>query len=240
VSEHPVIGHQSALPDHPQPDHPQPDHPEPDHPERGGTVHFPTLERHCDVAVIGGSAAGLAAALQIARQRRSVVVVDDDSPRNAPAAHLHGYLGREGTAPAELTQIGRAEVRGYGGEVLTGRVIGVHRRGDGRFGLELTGGHTLVARRVLAATGLTDELPAIHGVERHWGRGVIRCPLCHGFEVRDQRLVQIVTHPLNLQPTPLLRHLTDRLTVVLHDATALDEGVVNALPPAASSSSAAR
>jgi thioredoxin reductase len=224
VSEHPVIGHQSALPDHPQPDHPQPDHPEPDHPERGGTVHFPTLERHCDVAVIGGSAAGLAAALQIARQRRSVVVVDDDSPRNAPAAHLHGYLGREGTAPAELTQIGRAEVRGYGGEVLTGRVIGVHRR----------------ARRVLAATGLTDELPAIHGVERHWGRGVIRCPLCHGFEVRDQRLVQIVTHPLNLQPTPLLRHLTDRLTVVLHDATALDEGVVNALPPAASSSSAAR
>jgi thioredoxin reductase/SAM-dependent methyltransferase len=187
------------------------------------------LERHCDVAVIGGSAAGLAAALQLVRQRRSVIVVDDGSPRNAAAAQMHGYLGRDGTAPGELTRIGRAEVRSYGGEVVTGRVIGVHRRHDGRFGLDLTGGHALAARRVLAATGLTDQLPAIDGVAEHWGHGVIHCPFCHGFEVRDQRLVQIVTHPLNLHPTALFRHLTDRLTVVLHDTTGLDEGVLDAL-----------
>ncbi|MEU6084001.1 bifunctional NAD(P)/FAD-dependent oxidoreductase/class I SAM-dependent methyltransferase [Streptomyces sp. NPDC047108] len=189
----------------------------------------PTLERHCDVAVIGGSAAGLAAALQISRQRRSVVVVDDGTPRNAPAAHMHGYLGHEGVAPGELMEVGRQEVRTYGGEVLSGRVVGVHRRDDGRFRLDLTGGHALVARRVLAATGLSDELPAIDGVAEGWGRGVIHCPFCHGFEVRDQRLVQIVTHPLGLHPTPLFRHLTDRLTVVLHDPTGLDEGLVEAL-----------
>ncbi len=187
------------------------------------------LERHCDVAVIGGSAAGLAAALQLSRQRRSVIVVDDGTPRNAPAAHMHGYLGHEGVEPGELMTIGRAEVRSYGGEVLTGRVVGVHRRDDGRFRLDLTGGHALVARRVLVATGLSDELPAIEGLAEHWGRGVVHCPFCHGFEVRDQRLVQIVTHPLSLHPTPLFRHLTSRLTVVLHDPTDLDQAMVDAL-----------
>ncbi|GAA1821429.1 NAD(P)/FAD-dependent oxidoreductase [Planosporangium flavigriseum] len=189
----------------------------------------PTMERHCDVAVIGGSAAGLAAALQMSRQRRSVIVVDDGAPRNAPAVHMHGYLGHEGAAPGELMAVGREEVRTYGGEVLTGRVVAVHRRDDGRFRLDLTGGHALVARRVLAATGLTDELPAIDGVAAQWGRGVVHCPFCHGFEVRDQRLVQIITHPLGMHPTPLWRHLTDRLTVVLHDPTGLNEEVLHAL-----------
>ncbi|MEU4098513.1 bifunctional NAD(P)/FAD-dependent oxidoreductase/class I SAM-dependent methyltransferase [Streptomyces sp. NPDC026673] len=212
-------------------DHPTPSrhsaHSEPH--EHTGHAQHPTLERHCDVAVIGGSAAGLAAALQLSRQRRGVVVVDDGTPRNAPAAHMHGYLGHEAVAPGELMEAGRDEVRTHGGEVLSGRVVGVHRRDDGRFRLDLTGGHALVARRVLAATGLSDELPAIDGVAEGWGRGVIHCPFCHGFEVRDQRLVQIVTHPLGLHPTPLFRHLTDRLTVVLHDPTGLDETVVEAL-----------
>ena len=197
-----------------------------------GHAQHPTVERRCDVAVIGGSAAGLAAALQLARQRRSVIVVDDGTPRNAPAAHLHGYLGPEGASPAELRTIGRAEVRSYGREVLTGRVTGVRRRDDGQFRLELTGGHTLVARRVLAATGVTDLLPEIDGVAEQWGHGVIHCPFCHGFEVRDQRLVQLVTHPLGLHPTPLLRHLTDRLTVVLHDPTGLDEQALDVLAAA--------
>ncbi|KAB1919252.1 FAD-binding protein, partial [Micromonospora sp. ALFpr18c] len=82
---------------------------------------FPAVERHCDVAVVGGSAAGLAAALQLGRQRRSVIVIDAGEPRNAPAEHMHGYLGREGLPPAELVTVGREEVRSYGGEVLTGR-----------------------------------------------------------------------------------------------------------------------
>src|SRR5690606_15206118 len=114
------------------------------------------VERHCDVAVIGGSAAGLAAALQLGRQRRSVIVVDSGEPRNAPAAHMHSYLGYEGGPPAELTAIGRQEVRSYGGEVLAGRAIGVERIDDDHFRVELLGGDSIVARRVLAATGLVD------------------------------------------------------------------------------------
>ena len=176
-----------------------------------------TVERHCDVAVIGGSAAGLAAGLQLARQRRSVIVVDADEPRNAPAAHMHSYLGHEGLPPSELTTIGREEVRSYGGEVLAGRVSQVNRTDDDRFRVELIGGNSIVARRVLAATGLVDELPDIDGLAKHWGRDVIHCPFCHGFEVRDGRIVQILTHQVGLHASRLFRQLSARLTVVLHD-----------------------
>jgi thioredoxin reductase len=176
-----------------------------------------TAERHCDVAVVGGSGAGLAAALQLGRQRRSVIVVDAGEPRNAPAAHMHGYLGREGLPPSELTTVGREEVRSYGGEVLGGRVTRVTRSDDDRFRVELVGGHSILARRVLAATGLVDELPDIDGLAERWGRDVIHCPFCHGFEVRDRPIVQIVTHPTGLHTAGLWRQLTTRLTVVLHD-----------------------
>ena len=176
------------------------------------------IERHCDVAIVGGSAAGLAAALQLGRQRRSVIVVDAGEPRNARAAHMHSYLGHEGQPPSALIGAGRDEVRSYGGEILAGRVVGVTRTHDDRFRVELAGGHWLIARRVLAATGLVDELPDIEGVTDHWGGDVIHCPFCHGYEFRDQRIVQIVTHPTGLHPAGLFRQLTDRFTMVLHDA----------------------
>ena len=188
-----------------------------------------TVERHCDVAVIGGSAAGLAAALQLGRQRRSVIVVDSGEPRNAPAAHMHSYLGREGHPPAELIADGREEVRSYGGEILNGRVDRVTRTDDARFRVELVGGNAIVARRVLAATGLVDELPSIDGLAEHWGGDVIHCPFCHGFEVRDRRVVQIVTHPLGLHTAGLFRQLSARLTVVLHDGVAVDDSELAAL-----------
>ncbi len=181
-----------------------------------------TVERHCDVAVVGGSAAGLAAALQLGRQRRSVIVVDAGEPRNAPASHMHSYLGRDGTPPSDLTATGRAEVRSYGGEVLDGRVSEVTRLDESRFRVELVGGHAVVARRVLAATGLVDELPDIEGIADHWGRDVIHCPFCHGYEVRDQRIVQIVTHPMGLHPAVLFRQLSEDLTVVLHGGVEVD------------------
>jgi thioredoxin reductase/SAM-dependent methyltransferase len=188
-----------------------------------------TVERHCDVAVVGGSAAGLAAALQLGRQRRSVIVVDAGEPRNAPAAHMHGYLGHEGLPPSELTTVGREEVRRYGGEVLGGRVARVVRSNDDRFRVELVGGHSVVARRVLAATGLVDELPDIDGLAERWGRDVIHCPFCHGFEVRDRPIVQIVTHPMGLHTAGLFRQLTARLTLVLHDHVDVDRSQVDVL-----------
>ena len=181
--------------------------------DRGGAVR---QERRCDVAVVGGSAAGLAAALQLGRQRRAVIVIDDGEPRNAPAAHMHSFLGREGQPPAALLADGRAEVRSYGGEVLAGRVETVTGDVADGFRLAVDGGRTVVARRVLLATGIVDELPDIPGVAEHRGDEVIHCPFCHGYEVRDRRIVAIVTHPMGLHALAMFRQLTDRLTVVIH------------------------
>jgi thioredoxin reductase/SAM-dependent methyltransferase len=98
----------------------------------------------------------------------------------------------------------------------------VGRTEAGDFRVELTGGHSIVARRILAATGLVDELPDIEGLREHWGRDVIHCPFCHGYEFRDQRIVQIITHPLGLHSAALFRQLSAQLTLVLHDPADVD------------------
>src|SRR5690348_1316792 len=144
----------------------------------GGTV---------DAVVIGGGAAGLNGALMLARSRRSVAVIDAGSPRNAPAQAVHGLLGRDGMAPGALLEIGRREVRGFGGQVVRGEVVTARREADG-FAVELADGRRTRARRLLVATGLVDELPAIAGVRELWGSDVVHCPYCHGWEVRDQAI----------------------------------------------------
>jgi thioredoxin reductase len=140
-----------------------------------------------DVMVVGGGAAGLSAALVLSRARRSVLVVDAGAPRNAPAAHMHGFLSREGLPPNELLAAGREEVAGYGGTVVADAVIDVERVGDG-FELRLAGGSRVSARRLVVATGLRDVLPDVDGLQQRWARDVLHCPYCHGWEVRDRRL----------------------------------------------------
>src|SRR4051812_28883861 len=140
-----------------------------------------------DVAVIGGGAAGLSAALVLTRARRRVVVIDAGQPRNAPAAHLQGFLSRDGMSPADLLARGREEVAGYGGQLVGGTVTAV-RPGDRGFQVTLADGSVLEARRLLVTTGLRDALPDIPGVRERWGRDLLHCPYCHGYEVRDQRL----------------------------------------------------
>jgi thioredoxin reductase len=138
-----------------------------------------------DAVVIGGGVAGLSAATVLARARRRVAVVDAGEPRNAPAEHLHGFLSRDGMSPARLLAVGRDEVIGYGGEVMRGRVLGIDQFGERGFVVRRDGGTFLATRGVLVATGLRDELPVIPGLREQWGVGVLHCPYCHGYEVRD-------------------------------------------------------
>jgi thioredoxin reductase len=140
-----------------------------------------------DVAIIGGGAAGLSAALVLSRARRKVLVVDAGRPRNAPAAHMHGYLSRDGLPPAELLAAGRAEVRRYGGEITAATVARLAPAGVG-LRVALTGGPPISARRLLITTGLRDEIPDVPGLRERWARDVLHCPYCHGYEVRDRRL----------------------------------------------------
>ena len=137
-----------------------------------------------DVIIVGGGAAGLSAGLVLGRARRRVAIIDAGQPRNAPAAHMHGFLSRDGMPPSELLAVGRAEVTGYGVEIITDRVVGV----DPGFTVTLADGCALRTRRILLATGVSDELPDVAGVRERWGRDLLHCPYCHGWEVRDQPL----------------------------------------------------
>ena len=145
-------------------------------------------ESEYDVVVIGAGAAGLSAALVLSRARRRVLVVDGGAPRNAPAAHLQGYLSRDGMPPADLLAAGRDEVAGYGGQVSADHVENVVACPGSGFRLRLGAGDRVAARRLLVATGLRDELPDIPGLRERWARDVLHCPYCHGWEVREQRL----------------------------------------------------
>ncbi|KXO95731.1 thioredoxin reductase [Tsukamurella tyrosinosolvens] len=136
-----------------------------------------------DTVIVGGGAAGLTAAQVLGRARRAVTVVDAGAPRNAPAEHMHGYLGHDGLNPAELLAIGRREAQAYGVRILDGAATAVRRSGDL---VEVTvGDEVLRARTLLVATGLTDVLPDVPGVAERFGRDAIHCPFCHGYEVRD-------------------------------------------------------
>ncbi|ANZ41588.1 thioredoxin reductase [Lentzea guizhouensis] len=168
-----------------------------------------------DVVVIGGGAAGLNGALMLARSRRSVVVVDSGTPRNAPAEAMHGFLVLDGMSPLEILERGREQVRQYGGRVVTGEVVeaapAAPVAGDLRFTVALADGRTITARRVLVATGLRDVLPDVPGLAEHWGRGVVHCPYCHGWEVRDEALGVLATGPASVHHALLFRQLTDDL-----------------------------
>ncbi|MEV8351251.1 NAD(P)/FAD-dependent oxidoreductase [Streptomyces niveus] len=184
-------------------------------------------EATIDAVVIGGGAAGLNGALMLARSRRSVVVIDGGTPRNAPAEGVHGLLGQEGVPPAELLRRGREEVRGYGGEVVPGEVVSAvpatpSAEGDPRFTVTLADGSALRARRLLVATGLRDVLPDVPGLARHWGHGVVHCPYCHGWEVRDEPIGILAVGPASVHHALLFRQLTDDL-VYFTRGTALDD-----------------
>ncbi|MGF1472877.1 MAG: NAD(P)/FAD-dependent oxidoreductase [Rubrobacteraceae bacterium] len=169
-----------------------------------------------DVVVVGGGAAGLSGALTLGRARRSVLVIDAGEPRNAPASGVHGFLTRDGMNPAELLEAGRAEVHRYGAHVLYGRVISAAAVDSG-FTVELEDGERIGARRLLVATGLVDELPDVPGIPERWGRDVLHCPYCHGWEFRDQRIGVLATGAWSVHQALMFRQWTANLTLLLHD-----------------------
>ncbi|WBB95716.1 NAD(P)/FAD-dependent oxidoreductase [Solwaraspora sp. WMMD937] len=174
------------------------------------------------VAVIGGGAAGLSAALTLARARRAVIVIDAGEPRNTPSAGVHGYLSRDGISPAGLVAAGRQEVERYGGVVLPGRAEAVERVDSG-FEISLADGRTVAARRLLFATGVVDELPDIPGLRDRWGRDVLHCPYCHGWEVRDQPVGVLATGEMALHQVQLFRQWTSDLVLFTHTGVDLTD-----------------
>lgn len=140
-----------------------------------------------DAVVVGGSFAGLAAAMQLARARRRVLVVDSGRPRNRFAHASHGFLGQDGRAPAAILDTGRAEVLAYPTTAFRADEATHARATEDGFELSLASGESVAARRLILATGVVDELPDIPGLRERWGVSVLHCPYCHGYEVADRR-----------------------------------------------------
>ncbi len=176
-----------------------------------------------DVAVIGGGAAGLSAALVLTRARRRVVVVDGGQPRNAPATHMHGFLSRDGMPPADLLAAGREEVASYGGSLVDDSVVGITRHAQSTFGLLLASGAPVVARRLLVATGLRDDVVDIAGVTDRWGKDVLHCPYCHGHEVRDQALGVLGGNAMAVQHALLIRQWSGDVVFFPHTTEVAEE-----------------
>lgn len=191
-----------------------------------------------DVVIVGGGAAGLSAALVLSRARRSVVVIDSGSPRNAAAAHMQGFLSRDGMPPVELLAAGRHEVESYGGVILAATVeqLTAISGDEPSFLARLVGGSSIRGRRLLVTTGLKDVLPHVPGLRERWGRDVLHCPYCHGYEVRDLPLGVLWNGPGTPQYAQIVRQWspdvvlfapTDVLTPAQHEElTARAIGVV--------------
>lgn len=148
-----------------------------------------------DVVIVGASFAGLAAAMQLGRTRRPTLLLDGGPPRNAASPAAHGVPGFDGARPADILHAFRAQLAPYAGvTITTGRVSAVSRTAAG-FDVHLEQGATVRSKKVILATGVRDKLPDLPGAKALWGRSVLHCPYCHGYEVRDRRLGVIALNP---------------------------------------------
>jgi thioredoxin reductase len=170
-----------------------------------------------DVVIVGGSSAGLSAALILGRSLRKVVVIDDQKPCNRFTHASHGFLTRDGTPPSELLQIAREQLERYPSVTLKAATVLRIEKIDTGFEITSSDNSQLQARRILLATGLHDELPPLEGIEGLWGKSVFHCPYCDGYEVRGKAVAVYGVDDGSLHQLMMLRNLTDNLTLCIDD-----------------------
>ncbi len=166
-----------------------------------------------DVMIVGGSSAGLSAALVLGRARRSVLVFDDGKPCNRFSHASHGFMTRDGSRPDDLLQIAREQLTPYDTVTLQRSTVIRVTQSDSGFRVETDAGQVHTARKLLLATGVSDTLPAIEGIERFWGTSVFHCPYCDGWEVRDQAIVVYNDSETAFHQVMLLHPWTHKLTL---------------------------
>lgn len=158
----------------------------------------------------------------LGRSRRSVTVVDGGKPRNAAAAAVHNLIGREGVAPEVLLAEGRADAMRYGVEIVAG-VVGEARPGPAGWLLRLSDGSVRQARAAVLATGIREDLPSIEGLRRLWGRDVVACPYCHGWEARGKAVAVLGCGPRAWRQVVLLRRFTPDVVLLSSGSPGFDD-----------------
>jgi thioredoxin reductase len=158
-----------------------------------------------DVAIIGGSYAGLAAALQLGRAIRTVDVYDTGLPRNRFAKHSHGFLGQDGRKPVDILSDARNQLEPYTTVQLKSALVTDVSQSGGNFTVSVEGQASREYRKVILATGVSDQLPSVNGLRELWGGSVFHCPYCHGYEVRGQRLAVLGSGEVAVHQVSMLR-----------------------------------
>lgn len=176
-----------------------------------------------DVIIIGGSFAGLTAAMQLGRARRKVTVLDTGLNRNRYAEAAHNIFGHDGTAPGDLLQSARAQIAHYPTvKQVSGRAITISGEPD-NFTVTTAEGETISGRRVILSYGIVDTFPAIPGFAESWGKTVIHCPFCHGYEVAGTRWGLLYSSPMSLHGPALYANWTDDITLILDGHEIIEE-----------------
>jgi len=158
-----------------------------------------------DLAVVGGSFAGLSAAIQAARARRKVLVIDAGQPRNRFAAHSHGFLGQDGRTPGAILDDARRQLLAYPtARLVDARADKAVANSGSDFEITTDGGERFGAARLVLATGVRDILPEVPGLAEQWGKTVLHCPYCHGYEVSGGPLGVLATGPMSIHQAQLI------------------------------------
>lgn len=160
--------------------------------------------KNYDVIVVGGSYAGMAAALQLVRARRSVLVLDAGKRRNRAALHSHGFLSQDGADPAVIASTARAQLEAYPTLSWVDDLVVKASGSRDAFTVETSEGEAYGARRLLLATGVSDTLPDIKGLAERWGTSVFHCPYCHGYELDQGQIGVIAASPMSIHQAQLL------------------------------------
>lgn len=149
---------------------------------------MPNTARPYDAIIVGGSFAGLSAGLQLARARRRILVIDEGQRRNRFSSHSHGFLGQDGREPGAIVAEAKAQLLAYPTVTWRDARAGEAKAEGEGFSIADTHGEQHRARRLLLATGVRDELPAIPGLRERWGKSVLHCPYCDGYELGGGKL----------------------------------------------------
>lgn len=176
-----------------------------------------------DVIVVGGSYAGLSAAMSLGRSLRNVLVVDSGKPCNAPTPHSHNFLTQDGRTPAEIATIGKQQLESYKTVHFQNDIALTGKKISGGFELSMQSGKHVSARKLIFATGIKDQLPDIPGFSACWGRSVIHCPYCHGYEFHHKKTAILGSGETAMHYALLVRNLTDDLTVLTNGVADFSE-----------------
>ncbi|WP_199256062.1 NAD(P)/FAD-dependent oxidoreductase [Mycolicibacterium mengxianglii] len=190
------------------------------------------MENEWECVVVGGGAAGLSAALVLGRARRRTLVVDAGEQSNRAAAAVGGLLGHDHQLPADLYATGRRELAAYPTVEYRQDVVASGAPDDGGYTLELAGGDTVRARRVLLATGMRYCPPELPGLSELWGTSVFQCPFCHGWEMRDLPLAALATGDEGVHAALMLRGWSDDVVLLTDGPSGLDPEHVDLLTSA--------